>query len=52
MFFLLHVWEEFRGKNISLTTKDFEHDLVEEGNHNVTNWHHRELVAKSGTVQV
>lgn len=29
-----------RGKKISLTTKDFEHDLAEGGNHSVRNWHH------------
>lgn len=29
-----------RGKTISLTTKDFEHDLAEGGNHSVRNWHH------------
>lgn len=38
--FLLQVQEELKEKKNSLTTKHFEHDLVEEGNHNATSWHH------------
>lgn len=49
--FLLHVQGNLRKKK-SLTTKDVEYDLVEEGNHNVTNCHDLRAGCRSGAVQV